>query len=267
MVMAPPNDGPTDIDFYYVNPYTLTADALSLLNELFETYKKQDAYAGVVMDLKIVQAQLQRQKQAGELMKVPLEVFNTFFGNFLSSKTIITQQEFSDLIAQNEDSLLEIGTNIDQPKSMKLGQKVAPEIEREAEQDLPVFKKQTSLGGTEYANKLRDDSMRLQREEQTSLFAYTINELSTHTETPEVQLNDVLQTLTESGAYGDFKPKDWQSFFKAFNKKFEHLKERIAGLEQAESLFKQQAAQVEAEKEDHLTEIAQLREENKIAFE
>ena len=62
-VMAQPNDSPTDLGFYFVNEKTLTADALSLLNELFETYKKQDPKAGVVMDLKIVQAQLQRQKQ------------------------------------------------------------------------------------------------------------------------------------------------------------------------------------------------------------
>jgi len=62
-VMAQPYESSTDLDFYFVNEKTLTADALSLLNELFETYKKQDPKAGVVMDLKIVQAQLQRQKQ------------------------------------------------------------------------------------------------------------------------------------------------------------------------------------------------------------
>jgi hypothetical protein len=131
MVMAP-NDGATDIDFYFVNDHTLTADALSVLNELFDTYKKQDVKSGLVMDLKIVQAQLQRQKQSREPTKVPVEVFDAFFGSFMQSKTLITQQEFSDLIAKHEDSLLEIGNNIEQPK-MKLGAKQAPETEHEQE--------------------------------------------------------------------------------------------------------------------------------------
>jgi hypothetical protein len=71
-----------------------------------------------------------------------------------------------------------------------------------------------------------------------------------HTENPEVQLNDVLQTLCESGAFDEFKPKDWTQFFKVFIKKFEGVTEKITRLDQAESLYKSQLAAVESEKND-----------------
>lgn len=136
---------------------------------------------------------------------------------------------------------------------MKLGsrEQEAPETEREVEQDMPVLNKKASLGGTEYAKKMRDDSERLKRNEQTGLFAYLISELSVHTESPEMQLNDVMQTMSESGAFDEFKPKDWNQFFKVFIKKFEGVTDKITRLDQAESLYKSQLAAVESEKNDH----------------
>lgn len=44
---------------------------------------------------------------------MPIEVYNMFFDEVMARKTLITQQEFSDMIAKNEDTLLEIGSNID----------------------------------------------------------------------------------------------------------------------------------------------------------
>ena len=53
--------------------------------------------------------------------------------------------------------------------------------------------------GTQYASKQRNDSIRISREAATSLYAYAITELSAHTETPEVQLAEVLNMLIDSG--------------------------------------------------------------------
>jgi hypothetical protein len=65
---------------------------------------------------------LQRQQQNGELTRIPLEIFDHFFGDFMKKKTVITQQEFSDMVSNNEDALLGIGNKVmEQPAKMKLG--------------------------------------------------------------------------------------------------------------------------------------------------
>lgn len=54
------NDTPTDADFYIINdddpskPPTLSADALSLLNNLFESQKRLDGNT-YILDLKQIQ--------------------------------------------------------------------------------------------------------------------------------------------------------------------------------------------------------------------
>lgn len=65
------------------------------------------------------------------------------------------------------------------------------------------------------------------REEQTSLFAYIISELSAHSEKPEAQLGEVVGILIEAGTFGDLKPKDWEVFFKVFSKKFDAVTDRF----------------------------------------
>jgi hypothetical protein len=40
-----------------------------------------------------------------------------------------------------------------------------------------------------------------------------------------------MQILIEAGTFEEFKPKDWQIFFKVFSKKFEAVTDRIERLE------------------------------------
>ena len=52
-----------------------------------------------------------------------------------------------------------------------------------------------------YASRIRSESLRLINESQTSIYAYVINELAGHTETPEVQLYEILQLLLEADQF------------------------------------------------------------------
>lgn len=84
------------IDAYIVpdanRPNTLTADALSLLNELFESNKREDTkLKKFVVDLKSIEGSLQQQVQNFQKPKVPLEVFDIFFGEHMKRKAVITQ--------------------------------------------------------------------------------------------------------------------------------------------------------------------------------
>ena len=96
------DDEPEEVDFDYDEadsyliqdprrPNTLTADALSLLNELFESNKSQDnKIKTFFLDLKSTQTMLMKQKQGKQRLSVPIEVFDIFFGTFMKRKTIIT---------------------------------------------------------------------------------------------------------------------------------------------------------------------------------
>ena len=103
-----------DIDAYIVQddsrPNTLTADALSLLNELFESNKREDRISkSFIVDLKSLYESLQQQVQNLQKPKVPLEVFEIFFGDYMKRKAVITQQDFADMIETAENRLFEIG--------------------------------------------------------------------------------------------------------------------------------------------------------------
>lgn len=103
-----------EIDAYivqdYSRPNTLTADALSLLNELFESNKREDRISkSFIVDLKSLYESLQQQVQNLQKPKVPLEVFEIFFGDYMKRKAVITQQEFADMIETAENRLFEIG--------------------------------------------------------------------------------------------------------------------------------------------------------------
>lgn len=114
------NDTPADADFYIVQdqdpskPPTLSADALSLLNSLFEGRKQLEGKT-YVLDLKAAQSLLELQMEQSQKMLLPLEVFDIFFGTFLKKKSKITQQEFSDLISEAEERLFAIGNSVEEP--------------------------------------------------------------------------------------------------------------------------------------------------------
>jgi hypothetical protein len=93
------------------------------------------------------------------------------------------------------------------------------------------------LSGTEYAAAARDKSSIHTKTEQTSLVAFTISELSVHSEKPEVQLTDVMQTLIDSGAFEEFRPQDWVTFFEVFRRKFDHVSDKIAKFSDREQEF------------------------------
>lgn len=77
-------------------------------------------------------------------------------------------------------------------------------MEDDSEFTFAQRQRQQIASGTEYAKGIKLGFSRQQ--EQTSLVAFTINELSVHTETPENQLNEVLQTMIDSGAFEEFRP-------------------------------------------------------------
>ena len=57
------------------------------------------------------------------------------------------------------------------------------------------------------------------------------NHRNKNSETPEVQLNEVVQVLIEAGTFEEFKPNNWAVFFKIFSKKFEAVTDRIERLQ------------------------------------
>lgn len=99
------------------------------------------------------------------------------------------------------------------------------------------------------------------------MFAYTLAELSAHSETPEVQLSEILSTLIEAGTYEDFKAKDFGIFLDVFNKKFDVIKDRIVHMQNDVGQTKAKLEQIKGEKDDIQLELNTLREEMKQALD
>ena len=80
---------------------------------------------------------------------------------------------------------------------------------------------------------------------------YAIEHMKEESDSPEVQLQDVLHVFTEYRHYSDFKQRDWRNFFDTFSRKFDQVGEKLSKAEYDRDIFIRDLGFAEAKVHDN----------------